>query len=83
MSRDALVVGINTYQFERLANLPAPSEDAEAIARLLERYGDFKVTRLPAVKDNQNNTPRVGKKTEVTLAQLEKAIVQLFKPESQ
>ena len=49
MSRDALVVGINTYQSDRLTNLPAPSEDAEAIAQLLERYGDFKVTRLPAV----------------------------------
>ncbi|MBD1813576.1 caspase family protein [Microcoleus vaginatus DQ-U2] len=82
MSRDALVVGINTYQFDRLANLPAPSEDAEAIAQLLERYGDFKVTRLPAVKDKPNNTPCVGKKTEVTLSQLEEAIVQLFKPES-
>jgi WD40 repeat protein len=83
MSRDALVVGINTYQFDRLANLQAPSEDAEAIAQLLERYGDFKVTRLPAVKDKPNNTIRVGKKTEVTLTQLEEAIVQLFKPESQ
>ena len=83
MSRDALVVGINTYQFDRLANLQAPSEDAEAIAKLLERYGDFKVTRLPAVKDNQNNTPRVGERTKVTLAQLKQAIVQLFKPESQ
>ncbi len=83
MSRDALVVGINTYQSDRLANLQAPSEDAEAIAQLLERHGDFKVTRLPAVKDNQNKTPRVGKKTEVTLDQLEEAIVQLFKPESQ
>jgi uncharacterized protein YjbI with pentapeptide repeats/energy-coupling factor transporter ATP-binding protein EcfA2 len=83
MSRDALVVGINTYQYDRLANLPAPSEDAEGIAQLLERYGDFKVTRLPAVKDNQNNTPRVGKTTKVTLEKLEKAIVQLFKPESQ
>jgi WD40 repeat protein len=83
MSRDALVVGINTYQFDRLANLQAPSEDAEAIAKLLERYGEFTVTRLPAVKDNQNNTPRVGKTTKVTLADLKKAIVQLFKPESQ
>ncbi|MEG4497746.1 pentapeptide repeat-containing protein [Microcoleus sp. F10-C6] len=83
MSRDALVVGINTYQSDRLANLPAPSEDAEAIAQLLERYGDFKVTRLPAVKDNQNKTPCVGKTTKVTLEKLEKAIVQLFKPESQ
>lgn len=32
MSRDALVVGINTYSYERLSNLTAPAQDAEAIA---------------------------------------------------
>lgn len=32
MSRDALVVGINTYSYERLTALTAPAEDAEAIA---------------------------------------------------
>ncbi|NEO49413.1 MAG: hypothetical protein F6K55_37060, partial [Moorea sp. SIO4A3] len=51
-----------------------------SVAQLLEKYGEFKVTRLPAVKDKQNNTIRVGKKTKVTLTQLEDAIVQLFKP---
>ncbi|AOX00430.1 hypothetical protein BJP34_14050 [Moorena producens PAL-8-15-08-1] len=80
MSRNALVIGINTYSYESLNNLTAPGRDAEAIAQLLEKYGDFKVTRLPAVKDKQNNTIRVGKKTKVTLTQLEDAIVQLFKP---
>ena len=80
MSRNALVIGINTYSYERLNNLTAPGRDAEAVAQLLEKYGDFKVTRLPAVKDKQNNTIRVGKKTKVTLTQLEDAIVQLFKP---
>lgn len=80
MSRNALVIGINTYSYERLNNLTAPGQDAEAVAQLLENYGDFKVTRLPAVKDKQNNTIRVGKKTKVTLTQLEDAIVQLFKP---
>ena len=79
MSRDALVVGINTY--ERLKSLEAPSRDAEAMAQLLEKYGEFKVTRLPAVKDKLNNTTRVGQKTKVTLTQLEEAIIQLFKPE--
>jgi tetratricopeptide (TPR) repeat protein len=81
MSRDALLVGINTYSYERLSNLTAPAIDAEAIAKLLEDYGEFKVKRLPAVKDKQNNTIRVGQKTGVTLTQLEEAIVQLFKPE--
>ncbi|BAZ42706.1 pentapeptide repeat-containing protein [Calothrix sp. NIES-4101] len=81
MSRDALVVGINTYSYERLSNLTAPAQDAEAVAKLLENYGDFNVKRLPAVKDKENSTIRVGQKTQVTLTQLEEAIVQLFKPE--
>ena len=80
MSRDALVVGINTYNYARLTKLSAPAQDAEAIAQLLES-GEFKVKRLPGVKDKQNNTIRVGKTTQVTLTQLEEAIVQLFKPE--
>jgi uncharacterized protein YjbI with pentapeptide repeats len=81
MSRDALVVGINTYSYECLKDLTAPAQDAEAIAKLLEKYGEFNAKRLPAVKDKQNNTIRVGQKTQVTLTQLEAAIVQLFKPE--
>jgi len=79
MSRDALVVGINKY--ERLNPLQAPGGDAEAIAQRLEQYGEFKVTRLPGVKDRENNRIRVGQKTKVTLSQLEDAIIQLFMPE--
>lgn len=81
MSRDALVIGINAYTCERFKSLNAPASDAEALAQLLERYGEFKVTRLPAVKDKQNNSIRVGQKTPVTLTQLEEAVVKLFKPE--
>ncbi len=81
MIRDALVVGINTYSCERLRPLTAPAQDAEAIGKLLERYGQFNVKRLPSVKDKENNTVRVGQKTVVTLNLLEEAIVQLFKPE--
>jgi len=85
MSRDAVVVGINTYSFERLSNLKAPSEDAEAVAQSLTEYGDFKVKRLPAVKDKQNNRIRVGRtpKSKVTLTELENALVELFKPEGE
>ncbi|MEH2012711.1 nSTAND1 domain-containing NTPase [Nostoc sp.] len=79
MSRDALVVGINTY--DRLKCLNAPAADAEAIAQILQQYGEFQVTRLPAVKDKENQTIRIGKQTKVALTQLEKAIVQLFKPD--
>ncbi|OKH41677.1 hypothetical protein FACHB389_04055 [Nostoc calcicola FACHB-389] len=79
MSRDALVVGINTY--DRLKSLNAPANDGEAIAQILQQYGEFQVTRLPAVKDKENQTIRIGKQTKVSLTQLEKAIVQLFKPD--
>ena len=79
MSRDALIVGINTYQ--HLPSLQSPAADAEALARLLEQYGEFTVTRLPAVKDKEHNLIRVGQKTPVTLNQLEAALVRLFKPE--
>ncbi|MEH2167740.1 MAG: pentapeptide repeat-containing protein [Nostoc sp.] len=79
MSRDALVVGINTY--DRLKCLNAPAADAEAIAQILQQYGEFQVTRLPAVKDKEKQTIRIGKQTKVSLTQLEKAIVQLFKPD--
>ena len=79
MSRDALVVGINTY--DRLKSLNAPAADGEAIAQILQQYGEFRVTRLPAVKDKENETIRIGKQTKVSLTQLERAIVQLFKPD--
>ncbi|MGI0487562.1 caspase family protein [Pantanalinema rosaneae CENA516] len=76
MSRDALVVGISSYQ--HLPSLGAPAQDAEAIAQQLESYGDFRVTRLPEmVKEGHL---QVGMKTPVTLAPLEAALVQLFKP---
>ena len=78
---ERLVIGINAYSYENLNNLKAPAQDAEAVAQLLEKYGDFKVRRLPAVKDKENNTIKLGQKTKVNLNQLEESIVQLFKPE--
>ncbi|MGV0023971.1 nSTAND1 domain-containing NTPase [Phormidesmis priestleyi] len=80
MSRDALVVGINLYDCEQLSNLKAPAEDAEAIAQCLTRSGDFRVRRLPEVIHSETQTTRIGRKTKVTLTQLEEALVQLFKP---
>ncbi|MGQ9871350.1 nSTAND1 domain-containing NTPase [Leptodesmis sp.] len=76
MSRDALVVGISTYQY--LPALNAPAQDAEAIASQLETYGDFRVARLPEIV--QSDRLRVGVKTPVTLMELEAALVKLFKP---
>ena len=76
MARDALVVGVNTYQY--LPSLQAPARDAEAIAHQLQTQGDFRVHRLPEVI--QAGQPQVGLKTPVTLKELEAALVRLFKP---
>lgn len=76
MSRDALVVGINTYQ--SLPSLKAPAKDAEAIATQLQTQGEFRVHRLPEVI--QSGQPMIGQKTQATLRELETALIQLFKP---
>lgn len=78
MSRDALVVGINNYDYSRW-NLTAPAADAEEIARLLETYGEFRVRRLPAVQ-NEHQGFCVSPTSKVTTAQLEKALLDLFRP---
>ena len=66
--RYALVVSINAYN--SLDKLEAPADSSETIAKLLETYGEFHVSRLPETKD-----------ITVTLRQLKKALGQLFKPE--
>ena len=77
MSRDALIVGINTYQ--NLPRLKAPASDAEAIAKRLEKDGDFQVIqRFPEII--QNGAPVVGQHTNLFLAGLQEALVKLFKP---
>ncbi|MEB3356824.1 MAG: caspase family protein [Synechococcales bacterium] len=81
MVRDALVVGVNRYQF--LPSLNSPAHDAEAIAQVLQTYGDFRVSRLPEVVQSDpatNGQLKIGQKTPVTLRQLESALVRLFKP---
>ena len=77
MSRDALVVGINSYQ--GLPGLQAPAHDAEAIAHLLHTQGEFRVQRLPEVI--HDGRPQVGQSARVTLRALEAALVKLFKPQ--
>ncbi|MCY7282721.1 MAG: caspase family protein, partial [Cyanobacteria bacterium CAN_BIN43] len=76
MSRDALVVGINTYR--SLNPLNAPAVDAEAIAQRLQQEGEFRVWRSPEIM--QNNQSQVGKNTPLSLPELERALVDLFKP---
>jgi uncharacterized protein YjbI with pentapeptide repeats/energy-coupling factor transporter ATP-binding protein EcfA2 len=76
MSRNALVVGINTY--EQLPALRSPARDAEAIAQCLKAYGECSTTRLPEVIDA--GQPKVGLRTKVTLRDLKTVLIQLFKP---
>ena len=80
MSRDALIVGINSYKY--LSTLKAPAVDAEAIAQRLEQDGDFqKVTRLPeAIAPAEVNKPAVSETHSISQLQLEQALKQLFLP---
>ncbi|WP_414572834.1 hypothetical protein [Nostoc sp. CCY 9925] len=54
MKRESLVIGINRYPTlmetpsDRPPHLKAAATDAEAIAKILENYGNFHVQRLPA-----------------------------------
>ena len=81
MIRDALIVGINKYQDSNLDDLQAPARDAEAIAVLLEKYGDFNVWRLPEAINPDTRKPFIAKTQELSLTDLEEALVKLFKPE--
>ncbi|MBE9157308.1 caspase family protein [Nodosilinea sp. LEGE 06152] len=76
MSRDALVVGINTYH--HLPELQAPAQDAESVARCLESFGECRVTRLPEAIIHQK--PAVSQRSMVTTSVLEEALIKLFKP---
>ncbi|MCG8366599.1 MAG: pentapeptide repeat-containing protein [Pseudanabaenales cyanobacterium] len=82
MSRDALIVGINSYK--HLSPLKAPALDAEAIAQRLEQDGEFqKVIRLPeAVQEADGKKPVVSKIHTVSQIQLKQALKQLFLPDS-
>lgn len=85
MEREALVIGINRYptliqkSSDRPPHLKAPATDAEAIAQILETYGKFHVERLPAAY-NQDGSYFVDPQQQLTLQELETAIVQLFNP---
>ena len=86
MRRDALVVGINQYPFlkdtptSKAKHLTTPAGDAEAIAQLLEDYGDFRVKRFPAIE--VNGKVQVDQNKLVEAEELEEAIVNLFQATS-
>lgn len=82
IKRKALVVGINRYPVlketatSEAQHLTTAVQDADAIARILELYGDFEVLRLPTEPDEWRFNP-TGK---VELEQLQDAITELFCP---
>ncbi|OQX01969.1 MAG: hypothetical protein BWK80_58860, partial [Desulfobacteraceae bacterium IS3] len=83
--RDALVIGINMYDnIHQLRPLRSPSENAEEIARVLEKYDHdyrFSVRRLPCVNDVGARGPMVCPRTSVTIRAVKEALIQLFNPE--
>ncbi len=76
MIRKALVVGINRYPYLK-QHLGYAARDAEEIARLLRKHGDFEVTLLPEICKGANQIDENGTVKRETL---EKEIYQLFKP---
>nr|WP_322685973.1 caspase family protein [Nostoc sp. DedQUE07]MDZ8132322.1 caspase family protein [Nostoc sp. DedQUE07] len=82
MSKDALVVGINKYNFSGLSALRSPANDAEAIAKRLSEAGNFHVKRLPGFLDPfEDDAPRIAQNQEVKLADLKDVLEELFYPE--
>ena len=82
--REALVVGINSYPFlkkKKLGdlNLKAAIKDAEAIANMLEKYGKFRVQRLPKGYDEEGKE-RFEPRGTVRIDELKQAIINLFQP---
>jgi len=76
LNRDALVVGICQYDDLPMSQqLHTLAEQAEAMAKLLETQGGFKVTRLPCAADLTLDLNR-----RVTLPELKQAIAKLLYP---
>ncbi len=74
MARYALVIGIGEYQNRSFANLSKATNDAEAVARVLEQYGDFQaVERLPKRWNPDKNDFEVARQ-KVTGAELRQGI---------
>ncbi|MEO1389408.1 MAG: caspase family protein [Cyanobacteria bacterium J06634_6] len=74
MARYALVIGIQKYNSPDFGNLDKPAADAEAIAQILEDYGDFvDVHRVPKSWDEQTGKYKVIARS-VTTARLSEEI---------
>jgi hypothetical protein len=87
--REALVVGINRYPLlrdgttKKPQHLEKPAADAEAVAQILEKYGNFTVRRLPEVYSPEGKRgvdPNPPSHNLVQVPDLEKEIAHLFNP---
>lgn len=74
MARYALVIGIAKYKDRRLSALPKALTDAEQVAQLLERYGEFQfVERFPRRWHPDRQTDEMAD-TQVTAAALDQVL---------
>lgn len=81
MSCDALVVGINRYQY--LSALKAPVADSEAISQCLEQDNVFTALRMPErIEMGARRQPIISSTLTVSAKQLRKDLKQLFLPEN-
>ena len=56
MSRHALVIGIDTYNDPKLPKLSKATNDAKAIANILENYGDCPRNQIKSYYGTINHT---------------------------
>ncbi|MGK7923064.1 MAG: caspase family protein [Trichodesmium sp.] len=88
MNREALVVGINYYPslkniLGQPQHLTKPAADAEAIAQVLETYGNFHVQRFPEVNiEGYSQVDPNPKTRNSSINSLKEAISQLFNPQN-
>lgn len=84
MKRQALVVGINRYpcfkdsHSSKAAHLETAASDAEAVARILELYGNFEVKRLPGRSD----ISQIDQTGLIQAEELKQTITELFNPQN-
>jgi tetratricopeptide (TPR) repeat protein len=78
MAKYALVIGIQKYGGNGFSDLKKPAADAEAIAQILEKCGDFvKVNRSPSRWNPEKNSYEIAE-TKLDGKTLEKEITEFF-----
>ncbi len=74
MARYALVIGITQYQSSTFKNLPKAAADAESVALVLEKYGEFNVTRLPQSWNADTNRFEVSQQKSASVYEVGEAL---------